>query len=174
MKYNKLLFLILALSILISGTSMAQSDPVGAIDTLTLVVNKIEDGKWMISVQLWNDEELAALDIPLGYTAGIAKLVVDSVSYAGTRIDYFAQKYMQADSIGQVMHFGGIAYMGPDKPPLEPGQGEIGKVYISVIGSKKPGPFAVDTAFYAPNNHLMLVDTEAKTIIPALKIETKK
>lgn len=174
MKTKKTFLLILTILIAISGTAMAQTDPVGAIDTLTLVVNKLEEGKWMVSVQLWNDEELAAMDIPLGYTAGIAKLIVDSVSYTGTRIDYFAQKYLQIDTVGQVMHFGGIAYMGPDKPPLEPGQGEVGKVYISVHDTKKPGPFAVDTAFYAPNNHLMLVNTEAKTIVPALKIETKK
>ncbi|MFH1699162.1 MAG: hypothetical protein ABIE07_01130 [Candidatus Zixiibacteriota bacterium] len=174
MKNKKPFLLIVVLLIMISGTSMAQTDPIGAIDTLSLIVNKIGDGKWMVSVQLWNDEELAAMDIPLGYTAGIAKLVLDSVSYAGTRIEYFAQKYMQADTIGQVMHFGGIAYMGPDKPPLEPGKGEIGRIYISVNDSKTPGPFAVDTAYYAPNNHLMLVNTEAKTIVPALKIETKK
>ncbi len=172
MKFTK--WMTLAIFVFTAGFASAQIDPVGNIDTLTLIVESLDDNKWVISANLWNDEELAAMDIPISYTAGVAKLVVDSVSYAGTRIEYFAQKYTQVDTVGQVMHFGGLAYVGPDKPPLAPGNGEVGRIYISLVGDKKPGPFAVDTALYAPNNHLILVDRDAKTIVPVVKIETKK
>jgi hypothetical protein len=160
--------------ILLTGTAFAQNDPIGKTDTVTLIVDSPAPGTWVISANIWNDEDLAAIDIPIKYTAGITKLIVDSISFAGTRMEYFAQKYNPIDTAGQMMHFGGFAYMGPDKPPLVPGSGELARVYISAVGDKKPGVFAVDTCTMAPNSTLMLVDKAAKIIIPALKIVDKK
>jgi hypothetical protein len=151
----------------------AQQDPLGKTDTVTLAVEKLAPGKWVVSASVWNDEELAAIDIPIKYTAGMARLNVDSVSYAGTRMEFFAQKYSPVDTANQIMHFGGFAYMGPDKPPMAPGSGEVARVYISAIGDKKPDVFAVDTCFMEPNSTLMLVDKNAKIIVPALKIINK-
>jgi len=156
--------------ILLAGNLMAQDDPLGKIDTVTLVVDNPAEGQWVISAHVWNDEEIAAIDIPIKFTAGIARLMVDSISYAGTRMEYFAQKYNPIDTAKQIMHFGGFAYMGPDKPPMAPGSGEVARVYISATGDKKPGVFAVDTTFMEPNSTLMLVDKNAKIIVPALKI----
>lgn len=156
-----------------AGSISAQTDPLGTTDTVTLVVHNPAPGKWMVSAHVWNDEELAAIDIPIKYTAGMARLIVDSVSYAGGRIDYFAQKYNPIDTANQMMHFGGFAYMGADKPPLMPGSGEVAKIYISATGDKKPGVFAVDTCFVQPNSRLMLVDKNAKSIVPVLKIVDK-
>ena len=174
---------LMAIAICIAGGAFAQDDAMGKIDTLTITINNIAAGKWMISASLWNDEEIAAFDIPLKYAAGMTKLNVDSISYAGSRVDYFAQKYSQVDTTGQVLHFGGIAYVGSDKPPLAPGNGEIGKVFITVIGDKEPGPFVVDTTTFIPKtpgnstgNKLMLVDRNAKAIVPFVRIvsNTKK
>jgi hypothetical protein len=154
----------------VAGSVSAQDDPLGKIDTVTLVINTLEEGKWMVSAHVWNDEELAAIDVPISYTAGMARLKIDSVSFADTRIDYFAQKYAPVDAETQTMHFGGLAYMGPDKPPLAPGSGEVARVYISVTGDKKAKTIAIDTTTVKPNNTLMLVDKNAKIIVPALKI----
>jgi len=158
---------------IMAAMASAQNDPIGKVDTVTLYVSALSEGKWMISAHVWNDEELAAIDIPIKYTAGMAKLIVDSVSFVGTRCEGFEQKHSQVDTLGQKMHFGGFAYMSPNKPPLAVGKGEIGRVYISAYGDKKPGAFAVDTATVAPNSTLMLVDKNAKVIVPALKIEIK-
>ncbi len=157
---------------LMCGGALAQVDNMGTVDTLTLVVDNYSPNKWVVTANLWNDEEIAAFDIPLKYSAGMAKLLVDSVTYTDTRADYFAQKYTQVDTTGQMMHFGGLAYMGSDKPPLSPGNGKIGQVFISVMGNGEPGAFKVDTVFFQPNNKLMMVDRNAKTIIPVVKIET--
>jgi hypothetical protein len=159
--------------LLLTGAASAQQDPLGKTDTVTLAIEKLQPGKWVVIASVWNDEEIAAIDIPIKYTAGVARLNIDSVSYAGTRMEYFAQKYNPIDTANQIMHFGGFAYMGPDKPPMAPGSGEVARVYISVIGDKKPGVFAVDTCFMAPNSSLMLVDKNAKIIVPALKILDK-
>ncbi len=159
---------------LLVGAVSAQQDPIGKIDTVTLVVDNPAPGNWIITASVWNDEEIAAIDIPIKYTAGMAKLRVDSVAYGGTRMEFFAQKYNPIDTANQIMHFGGFAYMGPDKPPMAPGDGVVAKIYISAYGEKKPGAFAVDTCYMEPNSTLMLVDKNAKIIIPALKIMDAK
>ncbi|MCP4567095.1 MAG: hypothetical protein GY841_05905 [FCB group bacterium] len=157
--------------VLTTGIVFAQTDPIGKVDTVTLYVETLAEGKWQISAHVFNDENIAAIDIPIKYTAGIAKLKVDSVSFVGTRMENFDMKNSPIDTTGQMMRFGGIAYMSPKKPPMPPGNGEIARIYISAVGDKKPGPFAVDTTTYPPNAvKMMLVDENAKTIIPALKI----
>jgi hypothetical protein len=159
---------------LTAGLALAQSDPLGKVDTVSLYVETIADGKWMVSVHLWNDEPLAAIDIPLKYTAGVARIVIDSVAFKGTRLDGFEQRGAQIDTVKQVMHFGGFAYIASQKPPLPAGKGEVARIYFSARGEKKPGPFAVDTTAYSVSSTLMLADVNAKTIVPALKIEYKK
>lgn len=153
-----------------SAIVAAQDDPVNETDTVTIYWKALGERQWLLSAHLWNDEDIAALDIPIQFTAGVAPLVMDSISYENTRMEGFAQKYNPVDAKKQEMHFGGMAYMGPVRKPLKPGNGEIARIYISVRGDKKPGPFAVDTTTIAPNSTLMLVDINAAIIIPAFKI----
>jgi hypothetical protein len=170
MKLAKLTVLTVAVVCLAAASASAQNDPFGKTDTLTLAVQDMGNNSWMVTGYLWHDEDLAALDVPIKYTAGIAKLMVDSVSFEGGRMDYFAMKQHQVDTTGQTMHIGGFAYLGSDKPPLAPGNGEMFKIYFSTIGDKKAGVFAVDTTFYPPASTMQLVSKDAKSIIPALKI----
>ena len=158
--------------VMASGIVFAQADPIGAVDTVTLYVETLAEGKWKISAHVFNDENIAGIDIPIKYTAGIAKLKVDSVSFIGTRMENFDMKSTPIDTAGQMMRFGGLAYMSPNKPPMKPGNGEIARIYISTIGGKKPGPFAVDTTTFPPAVKMMLVDENAKPLTPALKIVT--
>lgn len=161
---------VLMATLALSAAGWAQNDPVGKTDTVTLVVETIQPGKWVITASVWNDEELGGIDVPLKYTAGVATLGVDSVVFTGTRMETFAKTYDQVDTVNQTMHFGGFPYMAPNQPPLAPGSGEMARIYISVTGDKKPSAFAVDTTTMKPNNSLMLVDRTAKIIVPALKI----
>ncbi len=162
--------LVLAATLALSAAGWAQNDPIGKTDTVTLVVETIQPGKWVITTSVWNDEELGGIDVPIKYTAGIATLGVDSVVFTGTRMEKFAKTYNQVDTVNQMMHFGGFPYMSPNQPPMPAGDGEMARVYISVTGDKKPSAFAVDTTTMKPNNSLMLVDKSAKIIIPAVKI----
>lgn len=171
----KLFTIIAAAGLMImAGTAAAQNDPIGKVDTVTLYIENLEPGKWMISAHVWNDEEIAAIDIPIRYTAGIARVKVDSVSYTGTRMQDFAVKQNPVEDTLQIMHFGGFAYMGPNKPPMPAGSGEVARIYFSAVGGRKPELFAADTTTAPPNNTLMLVDKNAKIIIPALKIIDKQ
>ncbi len=160
--------------VFMAGNVLAQSDPMGAADTVTLVITELEKGRWMIAAHVFNDEELAAIDIPLKYTAGIAKVKLDSMTYDQGRIGFFAYKFDQKDSLSQTVRFGGLAYLNPNNPALEAGSGEVGRAYLSVQGGKEPGPFAADTITLPPNAVLMLVDKGATSIIPVLKISTIK
>ncbi len=161
---------VLMATLALSAAGWAQNDPNGKTDTVTLVVETIQPGKWVITTSIWNDEDLGGVDIPIKYTAGVATLGVDSVVFTGTRMENFAKTYNQVDTVNQMMHFGGFPYMAPNQPPMPPGNGEMARVYISVTGDKKPSAFAVDTVTMKPNNSLMLVDKNAKIIVPALKI----
>ena len=165
--------LIVGLCLMTAAVS-AQTDPIGKVDTVSLFLENTGKGKWMISVHIWNDEELAAIDIPIKYTAGIAKLDVDSVSYAGARIESFTHKFNPSDSAAQTVRIGGLARLTPDKPLLAAGSGEIARIYISSRDKREPGVFAADSTTLPPNGTLMLVDKNAKSIIPALKIVTVK
>lgn len=168
----KSIFTLLMLTLFLAAVpALAQNDPIGKIDTVTLKIETLSENKWMVTAHLWNDEELAALDIPIRFTAGIARVLIDSISFKDTRISYFAQKYSPVDTLNQVAHFGGLAYLGPDKPPLAPGEGVVARIYFSVKGDTKAGLFTVDTTTVPPNSSLMLVDRNAKIIVPALKIE---
>lgn len=156
--------------LVMAGSAWSQDDPVGKIDTVTLVVEPLTAGSWMITTYVWNDEELGGVGFPLKYTAGVAALNVDSISFAGTRMESFAKQYYQVDTTGQLIHFGGFPYMSPDQPPMPAGSGEMARIYISATGDKKPGSFAVDTVTMKPNNSLILVDKNARSITPVLKI----
>jgi len=163
----------MAALVLLSVCAFGQNDPIGKVDTVTLKVQALGADKWMVSAFVWNDEELAAIDVPIRYTAGMVKVMVDSVSFKGSRVEKFAQLYSPIDTAAQMMHFGGLAYMSPEQPPLAVGNGEMARIYFSLKNAseaKKPGPFAIDTCTMAPNNSLMLVDKNAKIIVPALKI----
>ena len=124
----------------------------------------------MISVYLFNDEDIAALDIPLKYSAGVAKVTLDSISYADSRIEYFGQKYKPLENDMQTLRFGGIE-IGPKAKPLPPGNGLIGKGYLSVEKGRTVNMITVDTATVKPAATMMLSDVNAYTIIPALKIK---
>jgi hypothetical protein len=162
--------LLLAGMCLLFGSSWSQNDPVGKIDTVTIVVEPLDEDSWVITTHVWNDEELGGFGIPLKYTAGVAALNVDSVSYEGTKTKEYFELFYQVDTANQMIHFGGVTRMAAGPPPMPAGGGTMGRIFVSALGDKKPGPFAVDTVTMKPNNKLMLVDKNAKSIWPALKI----
>jgi hypothetical protein len=177
--FSKLLTVLLltGFCIILTSAASAQNDPFGKADTISLKVENIAERKWKVTAYIWNDEEIAAIYVPLKFTAGVARINIDSVSYKGTLIEDFAQLYNTVDTANQIVLLGGLP-MGFDpvsaqNPPLGPGAGEIARIYVSAPGEKKLGPFAVDTATVAPNNQMMLVNKEAKTILPAFSITTK-
>jgi len=165
--------MLIALMIIISGTAVAQQDGNGKIDTVTLVSEQISDNQWMVSVYLFNDEDIAALDIPLKYSAGVAKITLDSISYAGSRIEHFQQKYKPVENDMQTLRFGGLE-IGPKAKPLKAGDGLIGKGYLTVEKGRNVDMITVDTATAKPAATMMLSDVNAYTIIPALKIKNTK
>ena len=62
--------LILSLVLLLAGSLMAQSDPHGETDTLFLDQVTARTGReFIINVNVWNDESLGGITVPLIYPA---------------------------------------------------------------------------------------------------------
>jgi hypothetical protein len=59
--------ILLALAVGVSLISLAHASDVGKRDVLRLSDVVLEDGEYKVAVQVYNDEELAALDIPLRF-----------------------------------------------------------------------------------------------------------
>ena len=59
--------ILLALAVGVSLISLASASDVGKRDVLRLSDVVLEDGEYKVAVQVYNDEELAALDIPLRF-----------------------------------------------------------------------------------------------------------
>ena len=59
--------ILLALAVGVSLMSLAYASDVGKRDVLRLSDVVLEDGEYKVAVQVYNDEELAALDIPLRF-----------------------------------------------------------------------------------------------------------
>jgi len=59
--------ILLALAVCVSLMSLAYAKDVGKRDVLRLSAAVLENGEYKVAVQVFNDEELAALDIPLRF-----------------------------------------------------------------------------------------------------------
>ena len=74
------LLMVLVCVILCSSSSFAQKDTFGKPDTCRVIVSQDEkNNKAMVSVSVFNDEELAAMTIPFRFGSGTSPIRCDSV-----------------------------------------------------------------------------------------------
>lgn len=120
-------------------------DP-GERDTLFIESVAVDPGqKAIVEVNFFNDEDLAALTIPLGWSS--ADITLDSISYAGGRIDYIATKpYTVYNSIQKVV-FGAIVFLEANIPP---GNGLMATLYFDVPPGTPDQFVYVDSTRHAP------------------------
>ena len=183
------IFAALALGIsLIAGQAAAQSpdtaefnpDPIGERDTLFLEVNRLGDRNWSVNVSYFSDIELFGLSIPLRFTAGLDKVLIDSTIYAGGKAEHFEYKIARPDSAIQCLTMGLIAAFNPYAKPLEAGTGRLATVFLHAEGEGVAPPLIVDTTTTAPSNSLMYIKNslppanEQTKIYPAVKIITNE
>jgi hypothetical protein len=143
-------------------------DNFGKVDTCRIVVSQDEKSNQVIaSVSVLNDEELAALTLPLRYGNGKTPIRCDSVRFRGTRSEYFSMKTQLVDTVEQTVLIGLIADMSGSKPPLEKGDGEVARLHFSVDKNKKFKDFFMDTTWIKPYNLLKFVTPDVKGIYPA-------
>ena len=88
--------------------------------------------KASMELYLTNALEIHQLILPLTYQ-GVGNMVLDSFSFAGTRVAYFEEKTKEFSSIANKFAvFKLTANVGGGSPPLPPGSGKLIKLYFSL------------------------------------------
>ncbi len=157
MKLIKTMILTLVALSVISATGMAQIDHIGKTDTVYADLTRINDNNWSITINVTNDENILGLSVPLKLSAANVKVVADSASYTGGRIEHFAYKGFRPDTAIQCIMLGMIANLGPSENKLTPGSGRIVTIFISSLNGEKIEKLSVDTTTLSPDNSLMIV-----------------
>ena len=176
MRGKLILSVALCLLVLLSSLVWGYDDKFGKADTCRVtVVQKEKSNKAEAKVFLFNDEDLAALTIPLkfGSSKG-SSLYCDSVGYSDTRVDYFSWKTATIDSSAGTVLIGLIANLSGKLPPLKPGNGQVASIYFTVKKGAKPSVVVLDTCFVKPSNVLMLVTDDVKEIYPVFNNKNAK
>ena len=157
MKLIKTMILVLVALSLMSAVGLAQVDHMGKTDTVYADLSRINDDNWSITINVVNDENILGLSVPLKLRAANVKVVADSASYAGGRIEHFAYKGFRPDTVIQCVMLGMIANLGPSENKLTPGSGRIVTIFVSSLDGEKIEKLTVDTTTLSPDNSLMIV-----------------
>lgn len=149
--------LLLMIMLVLPSIGSAQIDKFGELDTLIVESAKIDDMNWSLTVQLWNDENIEGLSIPLKIKDGLNKIVADSVIFAEGRAEQFSLKKFRCDTTIQCVTLGLVANLGPTKKMITAGKGRIATIFVSSLEDKPIENLEVDTTTTHPNNTLMAI-----------------
>ncbi len=127
----------------------------------TLIVERVKADKGAevaLKIQFYNDEELAALTIPLsvkgtGYS-------IDSVSFAGSRVEYLSMRPVTIKENKKDVVFGAIV-MTEDYIPV--GRGLMATLYLSPTGNTAD-PTTIDTTTIGPASVLFTKSSSASFV----------
>lgn len=109
---------------------------------------------WTVTFSYTSDADIVGLSLPFKISAGLNRIVADSIKY-DARVADFAYKTMRADSAIQCVTVGLIANVGPGNKIMKAGSGKVVTVYISSIEDKPIEALTIDTTTTYPNNTLM-------------------
>jgi len=154
---------VVALIALLATTAWGQgpaNDP-GERDTLYVQSVSVDPGqKAVVEVNFFNDEELGALTIPLAWSS--PDITLDSVSFAGSRIDYINTKPASVYNDEQTTVFGAIVFF---EAYIAPGEGLMATLYFDVP-SGTPDQFVyIDSTTYDPAE-LLFTNVDATNFTP--------
>ncbi len=143
----------------------------GDSDTIYLESYRIDRLNWGVNLSLLNHEEIFAMTIPLTFSAAYQnRLVADSVTYNGGRVESFQIKIVRPDTLTQCVTIALFADLGNTVPPLPSGTGLIARLFISSLDRRDISGFTIDTTTTPPSNSLLLVTPESEGIVPSLVI----
>jgi hypothetical protein len=158
------------LAIALAGSALAQDkhpfDEYGVVDTISVQIRAAGHGQWIATIVLRNDENIAAMTLPLRWQPNGERFRLDSASYNGMRTEYFALKTFYPDTVNGTILIGLISDLGTGLPPLEPGRGAIARLHFTARGDSVES-LAVDTTFIRPHNVLQMVTPDVQSVLPA-------
>jgi len=147
-------------------------DQFGKPDKITVEIAPLATpGKWIVGVILHNDEELAAITVPLKFGRQVGQFALDSVSFSDTRVSYFALKTTNSYDTANAVLIGLLYCLDDNRPPLEPGSGLVARLYFTqkLNPDEKLTPLTIDSTFFPPYNTLELVTPGAVPIKPVFE-----
>lgn len=130
---------LLLFALLLTASVWAQ-DP-GEPDSLFIGSAEVDAGqKAVVPVNFSNDTELAALTIPVSWDS--PDIILDSVSYVGSRIEYLGTKPFTIYQSEQIVVFGGIVFF---EDYVAPGSGLVATLYFDVPAGTPDQFITIDT-----------------------------
>jgi len=138
----------------------------GEVNTLVAKQAQVTDGKFILPLELKNIEPMAALDLPLQYSAGVT---LESVSFDGTRSADFDFKYASIDNDNRLVILGLIPMVYGQNKDLEPGNGVIANLIFTVNNPEIKTIELTPTTIAEPNHSPMFIYTDANNEIQSMK-----
>lgn len=141
--------------ILLCSSIFAQDDPIGELDTISIGHISVSAGEeFSVSVNLWNDEELGAITLPLIYP--VDKLEFQAVDFAGGRVEYLSMLPTLVDEAAGTILIGAVVIM---EEFIQPGSGMICRINFRAKDGLSPGEIiTIDSTTLSSSGQLMLTD----------------
>ncbi len=148
---RKLLVLVLLLGLW--GVSFAGQAQKSGNVCYTENVAAAKGTSFPVKVFVSNYDTLAGIQVPIYYRSENIDLKCDSVTFAGSRCDYFALSHFMIEPVGKTVFFTFILMTDPsqDVKPLLPGDGPVATLWFTAPRDIKSGEVKLDSgpnAFY--------------------------
>lgn len=121
-------------------------------------VTAAKSAKGSFKVQYYGVEAAKAIVIPLSVPDGMR---IDSVSYAGSLLEYIATRPVRIDNEHHTLLFTAIPTSEPEIPAKE---GLLATVYFTMASDAASGQ--IEETFVPPGNYLTYVDTASTLVEP--------
>jgi hypothetical protein len=152
--------LILVLLMSLPGLILAQEEQ-KEIKGNTCYTESVEVEKgtsFPVKVFVNNVDSLAAFSVPIYYRSDTVDLQCDSVTFHGSRAEYFSLSFFKIEPVGKTVFFAFLWVTDPEEeiPPLEPGKGMVAELWFTAPEDIKAGKVKLDSgpnAFF-PHEHV--------------------
>lgn len=146
---------------LVSLVSLASGNDENMPDSLVIERVEVPPGaNAVIKIDFVNDQELAALTIPLSVIGG--GMTIDSVSFVGSRVEYLKMRPVTIADNRKDVVFGAIC-MTEDYVPA--GRGLMATLYLSPTDSVKTDLCMIDTTTVGPAS-VLFTKKDSASFIP--------
>jgi hypothetical protein len=159
---NRMFWLTVA-ALLCAAGALAQgpADDPGIRDTLYVGSVQADAGqKAIVPITFVNDEELGALTIPLSWSS--PDITLDSVSFAGSRVDYISTRPLTIYNDDQQVVFGAVVLLEAFIPA---GSGLMATLYFDVPTGTPDQLVYIDSALVGPA-YLLFTNTDGTNFTP--------
>jgi hypothetical protein len=145
-------------TILGASQVMAQSDPFGAVDLVSVDSAQAAPGQTVtVGINVLNDEALSSYTVPFYYDTTILKL--NSVSFENSRSSHIGNKIVTPNDFTKINGHFLVTVLKVYEDPIPVGDGPLFFVNFTVKENAAVGASALlDTLFYPPGGSLLLAD----------------